>query len=313
LDYIYYHNDPVNYEFVMPAKIIDGKEIAGQIRQEVAEESKALKDTGITPGLGFILVGNDPASRAYVKSKGKACEQVGFYSLTKELPVTTTQAELMAWVHQFNRDPAIHGFLVQLPLPEGLDETQVIEAVDSSKDVDCFHPYNVGRLPLGTEAFAPCTPAGIVELLIRSGNDPRGKHAVILGRSSIVGRPLSILLSRKGRGGDATVTVCHSRTPDLAHFTRQADILVAAMGKAEFVHGDMIKPGAVVIDVGINRVDDPSVEGKGYRLTGDVDFASAQQVAGAITPVPGGVGPMTIAMLLKNTLRAAKVKAGNAG
>lgn len=296
----------------MPAKIIDGKEIAAQIRQEVAEAAAELKAKGVTPGLGFILVGNDPASRSYVKSKGKACEQAGFYSVTQELPESTSQAELMAWVDRFNRDPAIHGFLVQLPLPPGLDETQVIEAINPAKDVDCFHPYNVGRLPLGTEAFAPCTPAGVVELLLRSGYDPRGKHAVILGRSSIVGRPLSVLLSRKGRGGDATVTVCHSRTPDLGYFTRQADILVAAMGKAESVHGDMIKPGAVVIDVGINRVEDPSVAGKGYRLTGDVDFASASQVAGAITPVPGGVGPMTIAMLLTNTLRAAQRQAGSA-
>ncbi len=290
----------------MSAKIIDGKEIAAQIRQEVATAAEDLKLKGIIPGLGFILVGDDPASRTYVKSKGKACEQAGFYSITKELPAHTSQSELMTWIERFNRDSAIHGFLVQLPLPPGLNETQVIEAVNPAKDVDCFHPYNVGRLPLGTEAFAPCTPAGIVELLVRSGYEPAGRHVVIVGRSSIVGRPLSILLSRKGHGGDATVTVCHSRTPNLSQFTRQADILVAAMGKTEFIRGDMVKPGSIVIDVGINRVDDPGVEGKGYHLTGDVHFPSVSEVAVAITPVPGGVGPMTIAMLLKNTLQAAQ-------
>jgi methylenetetrahydrofolate dehydrogenase (NADP+) / methenyltetrahydrofolate cyclohydrolase len=297
---------------IMSARVIDGKEIAAQIRQEVAAAAMELKVKGIIPGLGFILVGNDPASQSYVKSKGKACEGAGFHSVTQELPESTSQSDLMAWVNRFNRDSAIHGFLVQLPLPKGLDETQVIEAVSSDKDVDCFHPFNVGRLGAGTESFAPCTPAGIVELLLRSGYNPAGQNVVILGRSSIVGRPLSILLSRKGRGGDATVTVCHSRTRNLASITQQADILIAAMGLPEFVRGDMIKPGAVVIDVGINRVEDSGTN-KGYRLVGDVHFASAVEVAAAITPVPGGVGPMTIAMLLKNTLRAAHRQAGIKG
>jgi len=293
----------------MPAQIIDGKAVADQIRAEVAQGAAELKAREITPGLGFIIVGEDPASQAYVRMKGKACRELGFHSVTRELPANTSQAELLDWVDRFNRDPAIHGFLVQLPLPSGLDETRVIEAVDPSKDVDCFHPYNVGRLPTGQEAFAPCTPAGVVELLLRSGHDPKGRHAVIVGRSNIVGRPLSILLSRKGRGGDATVTVCHSRTPDLPDFTRRADLLVAAIGRAEMVRGDWIKPGAAVIDVGINRVEDPQAP-RGYRLVGDVHFESAVQVAGAITPVPGGVGPMTIALLMSNTLRAARRRAG---
>ena len=295
----------------MPAKIIDGKAISDQIRSEIAQNTTALKQRGITPGLGFILVGDNPASRSYVRAKGKACEQVGFYSLTKELPKETTQIELMDWVNRFNRDPAIHGFLVQLPLPDHLDESAVIEAISPSKDVDCFHPYNVGSLAAGKDVFAPCTPAGVVELLLRGGFDPAGRHAVILGRSSIVGRPLATLLSRKSHGGNATVTICHSQTPDLPHFIRQADILIAAIGRAEMVRGHMLKPGAIVIDVGINRVEDSSMPGdKKYRLVGDVHFASACEVAQAITPVPGGVGPMTIAMLLKNTLKAAQRLSG---
>lgn len=293
----------------MAAKIIDGKAIADQMKGEMAKQAAKLKGQGITPGLGFILVGDNPASRSYVRAKGKACELVGFYSVTQELPESTSQSELMSWVDRFNRDPAIHGILVQLPLPDHLDETEVLEAVDPFKDVDCFHPYNVGRLAAGRDVFAPCTPAGVVELLLRSGYDPAGRHAVILGRSSIVGRPLAAMLSRKGRGGNATVTVCHSQTPNLPRFIKQADILIAAMGRAEFVRGEMLKPGAIVIDVGINRVEDPTAAGdKKYRLTGDVHFASAVEVAAAITPVPGGVGPMTITMLLKNTLTAAQRK-----
>ncbi|TKJ41632.1 bifunctional 5,10-methylene-tetrahydrofolate dehydrogenase/5,10-methylene-tetrahydrofolate cyclohydrolase [candidate division LCP-89 bacterium B3_LCP] len=294
----------------MSAKIIDGKAISGQIKGEIAEETKKLKGKGIVPGLGFILVGDDPASRTYVRMKGKACEAVGFHSVTQKLPPDTTQAELMKWVTQFNLDPDISGFLVQLPLPDHLDETEVIEAVDPNKDVDCFNPYNVGRLPSGREAFAPCTPAGVIELLMRSGYDPAGRHVVIVGRSSIVGRPLATLLSRKAPGGNATVTLCHSRSGDLTYFLKQADIVVAAIGSPEMIHGDMIKPGCVVIDVGVNRVEVPKeVNEKGYRLVGDVHFDSAREVAEAITPVPGGVGPMTIAMLLKNTLRAAQRKA----
>ncbi len=295
----------------MSAKILDGKLISAQIKEEVAAETAELKKKGITPGLGFILVGDNPASQSYVKMKGKACEQMGFHSITKILPGDIAQDELMHWVDQFNRDSTLHGFLVQLPLPAGLDESAVIEAVNPAKDVDCFHPYNVGRLAAGMDIFLPCTPAGIMEILLRSGCNPAGKHVVILGRSSIVGRPLALLLSRKMPGGDATVTICHSRTPNLPNFIRQADILIAAIGKPEFVRGDMLKPGAVVIDVGINRIEaaQPS-EGTPYRLVGDVHFSSAVEVASAITPVPGGVGPMTISMLLKNTLIAARRTAG---
>jgi methylenetetrahydrofolate dehydrogenase (NADP+)/methenyltetrahydrofolate cyclohydrolase len=295
----------------MSAKILDGKLISAQIKEEVAAETAELKKRGITPGLGFILVGENPASQSYVKMKGKACAQMGFHSITKILPGDIRQEELMDWVDRFNRNPSLHGFLVQLPLPAGLDESAVIEAVNPAKDVDCFHPYNVGRLAAGMDIFQPCTPAGIVEILLRSGCDPAGKHVVILGRSSIVGRPLALLLSRKMRGGDATVTICHSRTPNLPHFIRQADILIAAIGKPEFVRGDMLKPGVVVIDVGINRVESAHPDGETpYRLVGDVHFSSAVEVAAAITPVPGGVGPMTIAMLLKNTLTAARRTAG---
>ena len=289
----------------MPAKIIDGKAISQQIKDEVLQKTEQLKQRGITPGLGFILVGDNPASHIYVRMKGKACEEVGFYSLTEKLPADTTQETLLKMVHRFNLDPDINGFLVQLPLPKHLNEDEVIETVDPEKDVDCFNPYNVGRLPSGQEAFAPCTPAGVVELLLRSGYDPSGKHVVIVGRSSIVGRPLATLLSRKGRGGNATVTLCHSKTPKLERFTKQADILIAAIGSPELITGKMLKSGCIVIDVGQNRVDVPKDENpKGYKLVGDVHFSSAEKVAKAITPVPGGVGPMTIAMLLLNTLRA---------
>ncbi len=291
----------------MPAKIIDGKSVSNRIREEIRVETAALQRKGIVPGLGFILVGDDPASQTYVRMKGKACEQVGFHSVTQRLPADITQQELLDWVDKFNRNDAVHGFLVQLPLPGDLDETAVIEAIDPAKDVDCFHPYNVGRLHFGGEAYAPCTPAGVVELLLRSGYDPAGRHVVIAGRSSIVGRPLSILLSRKGRGGNATVTLCHSRTGDLAAHLQRADIAIAAMGQPEMITGEMLKPGCVVIDVGVNRVEVPREEDKrGYKLVGDVHFASAVEIAEAITPVPGGVGPMTIAMLLKNTLKAAQ-------
>ncbi|MCX6639854.1 MAG: bifunctional 5,10-methylenetetrahydrofolate dehydrogenase/5,10-methenyltetrahydrofolate cyclohydrolase [bacterium] len=296
----------------MPAKIIDGKAIAEQIKSEISEATaRLLKTHNIRPGLGFIIVGDDPASRTYVRMKGKACAAVGFHSITKELSANTSIEELLTWVDRFNQDDSIHGFLVQLPLPQPLDESRVIEAVSPEKDVDCFHPMNVGRLHLGTEAFAPCTPAGIIELLLRSGVEPAGKHAVILGRSSIVGRPLATLLSRKGRGGNATVTMCHSKTTDLQQYLKTADIVIAAMGKPEMITGEMLKPGCVVIDVGTNRIPAPSVmAGKESILVGDVHFASASQVARLITPVPGGVGPMTIAILLRNTLRAAERKAG---
>lgn len=295
----------------MAAVIIDGKAIAQEIKEEVSRAVRELKERGIIPGLGFILVGNDPASQTYVRMKGKACEEVGFFSHTERLPEDISQKELLKHVQRFNLDPDISGFLVQLPLPKGLNETEVIEAVNPAKDVDCFHPYNVGRLSTGNEVFAPCTPAGVVELLLRSGNDPKGKHVVIVGRSSIVGRPLATLLSRKMPGGDATVTLCHSRTANLESFLKQADIVIAAIGSPEMIHGDQLKAGCTVIDVGVNRVEVSKDENpRGYKLVGDVHFASASKVAGAITPVPGGVGPMTIAMLMRNTLRAVQRKAG---
>ncbi|MFH1735714.1 MAG: bifunctional methylenetetrahydrofolate dehydrogenase/methenyltetrahydrofolate cyclohydrolase FolD [bacterium] len=292
----------------MTAKLIDGNAIAAEIREEISAKTRILQEKGIIPGLGVILVGDDPASQTYVRMKGKACQKIGLHSVTQKLSSDITQKELMDWVDKFNSDPKIHGFLVQLPLPGHLDEGAVIESINPDKDVDCFHPINVGKMTIGEEVFAPCTPAGIIELLMRSGNDPSGKHAVIVGRSNIVGKPLSLLLSRKGAGGNATVTICHSRTGDLAAFTRQADIVVAAIGRANVITGDMLKPGCVVIDVGVNRVTVPeSVNPRGYILAGDVHFESASNVASAITPVPGGVGPMTITMLLKNTLKAAQM------
>jgi len=296
----------------MTAKIIDGNAIAAEIRREIAAETESLKGKGITPGLGVILVGEDPASQTYVRMKGKACEKIGFHSVTQELSADITQDELMSWVKKFNEDPKLHGFLVQLPLPEQLDPDEVIMSINPDKDVDCFHPVNVGKMTIGEEVYSPCTPAGIVELLLRSGNDPSGKHVVIVGRSNIVGKPLSLLLSRKGRGGNATVTVCHSRTKDLGEFTSQADIVIAAIGKANIITGDMLRPGCVVIDVGVNRVTVPeTVNPRGYVLAGDVHFESAAKVASAITPVPGGVGPMTITMLLMNTLKAAHRLSGS--
>jgi methylenetetrahydrofolate dehydrogenase (NADP+)/methenyltetrahydrofolate cyclohydrolase len=290
----------------MPASIIDGKFIAGQIKDEVRREAERLKATsGVVPGLAFVLVGENPASQVYVRSKGKACEELGFYSLTEPLPADIPEVDLLKIILRLNEDRAIHGILVQLPLPGHINERRVIEAIDFRKDVDGFHPVNMGRLVVGLECFHPCTPAGVQELLIRSGNDPAGKHVVVVGRSNIVGKPLANMLIQKGRGANAVVTVAHTGAADIARLTRQADMVVAAMGKAEVIRGDMIKPGAVVIDVGINRVADSS-SANGYRLVGDVHFLSVSQVASAITPVPGGVGPMTIAMLMKNTLKAAR-------
>jgi methylenetetrahydrofolate dehydrogenase (NADP+)/methenyltetrahydrofolate cyclohydrolase len=290
----------------MTATLIDGKAIASVLKSEVREKTGALKRSrGITPGLAFILVGENPASQSYVKSKGKACEEMGFHSITERLPATASQDELMGLIHRFNNDPSIHGILVQLPLPPQMNEQKMIEAIDYRKDVDGFHPVNVGRLVIGLDCLKPCTPAGIQELLVRSGNDPAGKHVVIVGRSNIVGKPILNLLLQKQRGANAVVTVAHTGARDLVPFIRQADILIAAIGKAEAIHGSMLKPDCVVIDVGINRVPDPSAKA-GYRLVGDVEFASASKVARAITPVPGGVGPMTIAMLMKNTLQAAE-------
>ena len=290
----------------MTARLLDGVAMGRAIRQEVAQDVARLVQVGIKPGLAVVLVGEDPASQVYVRSKGKACEEAGMHSVTIRLPATTSQAELLATIDKLNADPAIHGMLVQLPLPKGMNSEQVLRRIDPRKDVDGFHPENVGKLVTGDPtAFRPATPYGVQQMLIRSGVETKGAHAVIIGRSNIVGKPMANLLIQQGPGGDATVTVCHSRTRDLPAIARQADILIAAIGKAEFVTADMVRPGAVVIDVGINRVDDASKE-KGYRLCGDVAFVPVAAIASAITPVPGGVGPMTIAMLLKNTLQAAE-------
>jgi len=291
----------------MTARILDGKALGLAIRQEVAAEAAVLAAAGVTPGLAVVLVGEDPASQVYVRSKGRACEEAGMHSVTIRLPDTTTQDELLATIDRLNADPAIHGMLVQLPLPKGMDSDKVLRRINPLKDVDGFHPENVGKLVTGDRtAFRPATPYGIQQMLIRSGIETKGAHAVIVGRSNIVGKPMANLLIQNGPGGDATVTVCHSRSKDLPSLTRQADILIVAIGKAEFLTADMVRPGAVVVDVGINRVDDPARD-KGYRLCGDVDYEPVAAIASAITPVPGGVGPMTIAMLLKNTLQAAEL------
>jgi methylenetetrahydrofolate dehydrogenase (NADP+)/methenyltetrahydrofolate cyclohydrolase len=294
----------------MSAQIISGRAVAEEIRAEIRAQVVLLEeDSGVTPGLATVLVGEDPASQMYVGMKNKAATRMGIYSRQITLSADTSEAELLGLVAGLNADPAIHGILVQLPLPRHIDEGKVIETIDPSKDVDGFHPMSVGRLATDSgDFFAPCTPAGIVEMLLRSGHDPSGKHVVVVGRSNLVGRPLASLLLRKGRGGDATVTVCHSRTRDLGAITRTADILVAAMGRPETITGDMVAPGAVVIDVGTNRVDDPTAE-KGYRVCGDVLFAEVEKVASAISPVPGGVGPMTITMLLSNTVKSAALAA----
>jgi len=276
------------------AQIIDGKKIAAEIRAELAKEIEELKKEGLHPGLAVILVGDDPASRVYVNNKKKACAEIGIYSREYALPKETTQEELLNLIGELNQDPQIHGILVQLPLPDHLDERQVLEAISPDKDVDGFHPVNVGRLATGQPCLKPCTPAGIIELIDRTGIELKGKEAVVVGRSNIVGKPGAFLLLAR----HATVTICHSRTARLDEVCRRADVLVAAVGRPEMVTGDWVKPGAVVIDVGINRVE------KG--LVGDVEFDTAKEKAGYITPVPGGVGPMTIAMLMKNTVEAAR-------
>lgn len=281
------------------AKLIDGKAISKQIREEIAAETAEFaKKSGVTPGLAVIIVGEDPASQVYVRNKRKACDEVGFYSESYELPAETTQEELEALVDKLNNDDKIHGILVQLPLPKHLDETRVLLKINPEKDVDAFHPYNVGKIMIGDYSFLPCTPAGVMALIERSGIDVCGKKCVVIGRSNIVGKPMAMLLLHS----HGTVTICHSRTKDLASICKEADILVAAIGKADFVGADMIKEGAVVIDVGMNRKADG-------KLTGDVNFTEAEPLASYITPVPGGVGPMTITMLMQNTLTAAKNKA----
>jgi len=287
-------------------QLIDGKAIAARINAETRASLAELTARGVTPGLAVVLVGADPASQAYVRNKDKTAKELGLYSVKHELPAETSQADLIALVHQLNADPAVHAILVQSPPPPHIDERAVVEAIDPRKDVDGFHPVNVGKLALGdADAFVPCTPLGCQRLLVESGIETKGARVVVLGRSMIVGKPLALLLSAKGPGGDATVTIAHSRTRDLAAVCREADILIAAIGQPEFVKADMVKEGAVVIDVGINRISDPAAP-KGSRLVGDVAFAEVSPKCKAITPVPGGVGPMTIAMLMHNTVASAR-------
>ena len=291
----------------MSAKILSGSDLSAEIRAEVATGVVEMREKhGVTPGLAVVLVGDDPASAVYVNNKRRACEEAGLFSDAAYLPAIATEDEILSNVHRFNEDPRVHGILVQLPLPGGINQHRIIEAINPDKDVDGIHPYNLGKLLQGRPDFAPCTPSGVVELLMRNGHDPEGANVVICGRSEIVGKPLAALLMQRARGGNATVTVCHTRTRDLPAVTRAADVVVAAMGRPAAVTADMVKEGAVVIDVGINRVPDASAR-RGYRLVGDVDFEGVSQKAAAITPVPGGVGPMTIAMLLRNTLTAARI------
>jgi methylenetetrahydrofolate dehydrogenase (NADP+) / methenyltetrahydrofolate cyclohydrolase len=288
----------------MSARVLDGVLLANAIRAEVAEAVRHRGAKGERPGLAVVIVGKNPASQVYVKAKGKACAEAGMHSETVQLPEETTEAELLREVERLNTDPLIHGFLVQLPLPKHISSEKVLNAINPAKDVDGFHPVNVGKLSIGDPtALKPATPFGVQQMLIRSGIETKGANAVIVGRSNIVGKPMASLLIQQGKGGDATVTVCHSKSRDLPGVCRSADILIVAMGKPEFVTADMVRPGATVIDVGINRVDDPS-QPKGYRIVGDVAFGPVSGIAGAITPVPGGVGRMTIAMLLQNTLQA---------
>jgi len=294
----------------LPANLIDGNAIGATMRAELGGEITKLKKAGVTPGLAVVLVGDNPASEVYVRMKGKASDEAGLYHETIKLPKDTSEADLMALLERLNANAKIHGILVQLPLPKQIDTNRALHRIDPRKDVDGFHPENVGKVVVGDPTgFRPATPYGVQQLLIRTGVETKGAHAVVVGRSNIVGRPMASLLLQDAPGGNATVTVCHSRTRHIEQHTLQGDILIVAIGKPEFVSGDMVKPGAVVIDVGVNRVDDPSRK-QGYRLVGDVKFQEAKQVASAITPVPGGVGPMTITMLLFNTVRSAEQFAG---
>ena len=291
----------------MTAKILDGKALAEEIRGEVAIGVAEMKQNhGVPPGLAAVLVGDDPASAIYVRNKRRACDEVGMISDTIMLPADTTTEQVLNTVQQLNDDPRFHGILVQLPLPDQVDELAVIESINPDKDVDGLHPFNVGKLVQGRADFIPGTPFGIQQILMRNGHDPAGANVVVCGRSDIVGKPMALLLMQRAEGANSTVTVCHTRTKNMAEITRQADILIAAMGRPNVITADMVKRGAVVIDVGINRVDDASRRG-GYRLVGDVDFVAVSEKAAAITPVPGGVGPMTIAMLLVNTLTATRL------
>lgn len=289
----------------MACKIISGPEVSGEIYGELRQRIEKLKSEGTVPGLAVILVGDDPASQVYVRNKGRKCEELGMHSETIVLPKETTEEELLQRIDALNKDESIHGFLVQLPLPKHIDEDKVIEAIDPSKDVDGFHPVNVGRMLIGKPGFLPATPAGVQQMLLRSGVETAGKHVVVVGRSNIVGKPMAALMIQRGLGADSTVTVVHSKTPDLGAITRQADILIVAIGKPRFITADMVKEGAVVIDVGTNRIDDPT-HPKGSRLVGDVDFENVKGKVSAITPVPGGVGPMTICMLMANAVKAAE-------
>ncbi|MGC8718708.1 MAG: bifunctional 5,10-methylenetetrahydrofolate dehydrogenase/5,10-methenyltetrahydrofolate cyclohydrolase [Thermodesulforhabdaceae bacterium] len=290
----------------MAAQLIKGTEVAKAIREELKQEVQRLKEKyGVVPGLVTILVGENPASQSYVRAKQQTAHELGFYSVQEDRPADISEADLLKLIDQYNKDPKIHGILVQLPLPKHINETKILYAIDPSKDVDAFHPFNVGKLMIGEPDYLPCTPAGIQELLIRTGVETSGAEVVVIGRSNIVGKPIAVMLMQKGKGANATVTVCHTGTKDVVFHTKRADILIVAAGVAEYVKGDWIKPGAVVIDVGVNEVG-RTADGKRI-LKGDVAFDEAKEVASAITPVPGGVGPMTITMLMKNTVRACKV------
>jgi methylenetetrahydrofolate dehydrogenase (NADP+)/methenyltetrahydrofolate cyclohydrolase len=295
----------------MPAKIISGKDVSGLIREELKARTTRLKEKGVVPGLAVVLVGEDPASVSYVTAKAKAAEELGLFETTIRLPAESSEEEILKMVDELNRDKRYDGFLVQLPLPKHVSPEKVINLISPEKDVDGFHPVNVGKMLRGEPCPLPCTPYGVVQLLIRSGFSPDGKHVVICGRSNLVGKPLAALLIQKKKGANATVTICHTGTPELSRFTLQADILVAAMGAPRVIKAEMVRPGCVVIDVGVNRVNDSSAP-KGYRLVGDCDFEPIKEKAEAITPVPGGVGPMTVTMLMMNTIEAAERKAGSA-
>jgi methylenetetrahydrofolate dehydrogenase (NADP+)/methenyltetrahydrofolate cyclohydrolase len=293
----------------MPAQIISGTQIAADIRTELKQRVANLKETGITPALAVVLVGEDPASISYVTAKAKGAEEIGMHEETIRMPADSTEEEVLKIVDKLNKDPKFHGILVQLPLPKHIDPEKIINYISPEKDVDGFHPVNLGKLLRGEPCPLPCTAYGVQILLMRSGNDPAGKHVVICGRSNIVGKPLVGILMQKKKGANATVTICHTGTKDMAYYTKQADIVVAAMGAPQVITADMIRDGAVVIDVGVNRIEDKTRE-KGFRLVGDVDFEAIKEKASAITPVPGGVGPMTVTMLLQNTVEIAEAEAG---
>jgi methylenetetrahydrofolate dehydrogenase (NADP+)/methenyltetrahydrofolate cyclohydrolase len=293
----------------MTAKIISGAEVAAEIRQELKSRVKKIRGKGITPALAVVLVGEDPASISYVTAKARGADEIGMYEETIRLPADTSEKMVIDTVERLNKDEKFHGLLVQIPLPKHIDTEKVISAISPEKDVDGSHPVNIGKALRGEPCPLPCTPHGVQEILIRSGNSPEGKHVVICGRSNLVGKPLAAILMQKKKGANATVTICHTGTKDIGYFSRQADILVAAMGAPKTITADMVKDGAVVIDVGVNRIEDKTRE-KGFRLVGDVDFDTVKEKASTITPVPGGVGPMTVTMLLMNTVEAAERKAG---